>query len=196
MKPFAESSEQNWQAIFAVIEPLLQDCSSVLEIGSGTGQHAVYFSKHLPGLTWQCSDLDENHPGIQMWINESGLDNVLPPLSLDTVNSHWPDSRYDAVFSANTVHIMHWPAVEALFAGVGRCLHTGGRFLLYGPFNYNGKFTSPSNARFDEWLKQRDPHSGVRDFEALDRLASAAGMKLERDYAMPANNRILCWRKN
>ena len=195
MKPCAESSEQNWKPIFSVIQPLLASADSVLEIGSGTGQHAVYFSEHLPHLTWQCSDRLENHEGIQMWINDSGLDNVLGPLELDTVQSAWPDIAYDAIFSANTVHIMNWEAVEAFFAGAGQCLKSGGVLLLYGPFNYHGKFTSDSNARFDQWLKERDPQSGIRDFEKLDLLASQAGLELAEDYEMPVNNRLLYWKK-
>jgi len=195
MKPFAESSEQNWKPIFSVIQPLLASSDSVLEVGSGTGQHAIYFSELLPHLTWQCSDRLENHAGINMWIEDAGLNNVLPPLELDTLRSHWPDTGYDAIFSANTVHIMSWGAVEAFFAGAGKCLKSGGKLLLYGPFNYHGKYTSDSNARFDEWLKQRDPQSGIRDFEELDRLARQTGLELAEDYEMPVNNRLLFWKK-
>ncbi len=196
MKPFAESSEQNREPIFNVIEPLFRDCRSVFEVGSGTGQHAVYFARDLPHLVWHTSDLDENHPGIRQWIEESGLENVRLPVALDTMQSQWPAIKVDAVFSANTAHIMHWNAVEALFAGVGSLLNPGGKFTLYGPFNYQGKFTSESNARFDQWLKDRDAGSGVRDFEALDQLAQQAGMQLVEDFEMPANNRILFWQKN
>ena len=195
MKPFAESSEQNWKPIFSVIKPLLQNCNSVLEIGSGTGQHAVYFGEHLSHLTWQCSDRLENHKGINMWIDDSGLENILPPLELDTIHNDWPEDSFDAIFSANTVHIMDWGAVEAFFDGAGKCLVPEGKMLLYGPFNYDGQFTSDSNARFDQWLKQRDPLSGVRDFEELDKLANRAGLQLMRDYEMPANNRLLYWKK-
>lgn len=195
MKPYAESSEQNWKPIFSVIQPLLASSDTVLEIGSGTGQHAVYFSELLPHLTWQCSDRLENHAGINLWIDDAGLDNVLQPLDLDTVQSAWPDTAYDAIFSANTVHIMNWEAVQAFFAGAGSCLKSGGKLLLYGPFNYDGKYTSESNARFDQWLKERDPQSGIRDFEALDLLASQAGLKLAEDYEMPVNNRLLYWKK-
>ena len=195
MKPCAESSEQNWKPIFSVIHPLLASAGPVLEIGSGTGQHAVYFSELLPHLTWQCSDRLENHAGIKMWIDDTGLDNVLQPLELDTVQSSWPDVVYDAIFSANTVHIMGWEAVEAFYAGAGKCLKPGGMLLLYGPFNYHGQFTSDSNARFDQWLKDRDPQSGIRDFEELDRLASQAGMELAEDYEMPENNRLLYWKR-
>lgn len=194
-KPYAESCDENRQPIFNVIAPLLRDCQKLFEIGSGTGQHAVYFAAELPHLLWQTSDRLENHPGIQAWLDDARLRNVLPPVELDTVESAWPATTYDAVFSANTAHIMHWPAVEAMFAGVGCLLEPGGRFFLYGPFNYHGGYTSDSNARFDEWLKERDPGSGIRDAEALDALARVAGMQLVRDYEMPVNNRILYWQK-
>ncbi|MEJ2214397.1 MAG: DUF938 domain-containing protein [Gammaproteobacteria bacterium] len=196
MKPFAESSVENRQPIFNVIEPLLQDCQTLLEIGSGTGQHAVYFSQSLPHLTWQCSDLKHNHAGINMWIDESGLENVKAPIELDTLNSDWPDQSFDAVFSANTVHIMDWNMVQGLFAGLAQVMNVGGRFLLYGPFNYNGQYSSESNARFDQWLKERDPGSGIKDFEKLDQLAKEAGLKLVNDYEMPVNNRLLYWQKS
>ncbi|MGD2116740.1 MAG: DUF938 domain-containing protein [Chromatiales bacterium] len=196
MKPFAESCEQNREPIFNVIRPLLADRRAVLEIGSGTGQHAVYFAEKLPHLVWHTSDRAENHAGIHMWLDEAQLDNTRAPLQLDTRVSQWPQLDVDAVFSANTVHIMHWPDVEALFAGVGRLLPGDGLFMLYGPFNYHGEYTSDSNARFDDWLKQRDPLSGVRDVDDLNELAASAGMQLHEDFAMPANNRILCWRKS
>ena len=196
MKPFAESSAENRQPIFEVIEPMLQDCQTLLEIGSGTGQHAVYFSESLSHMTWQCSDLKHNHAGINMWIEESGLKNVQAPIELDTLNSDWPDQSYDAVFSANTVHIMDWNMVQGLFAGLAQVMNVGGRFLLYGPFNYNGQYSSESNARFDQWLKERDPGSGIKDFEKLDQLANEAGLKLVNDYEMPVNNRLLYWQKN
>jgi cyclopropane fatty-acyl-phospholipid synthase-like methyltransferase len=195
MKPCAESSEQNWRPIMETIKPLLQTCNAILEIGSGTGQHAVYFSEQLPHLTWQSSDLLENHEVINLWIDDSGLGNVLRPIELDTAKSTWPDRSYDAVFSANTVHIMNWRAVKAMFSGVGNCLEPGGMLLLYGPFNYAGEYTSDSNARFDQWLKERDPQSGIRDFEALNRLAAQACMILVEDFEMPVNNRLLYWKK-
>nr|WP_275096459.1 DUF938 domain-containing protein [Sedimenticola hydrogenitrophicus] len=194
-KPYAESCDQNREPILSVIRPLFDDRQRVLEIGSGTGQHAVYFAAALPHLTWYTSDCAEYHDGIRLWLEEAALPNVRAPLPLDVARSEWPALDVDAVFSANTAHIMHWPEVEAMFAGVGRLLQAGGLFVLYGPFNYQGRFTSDSNARFDGWLKGRDPGMGVRDFEALQRLAVAAGMALQDDFPMPANNRILCWRR-
>lgn len=196
MKPYAESCEQNRDPILAVLREVFADRRAVLEIASGTGQHAVHFGAALPHLTWQTSELPANHAGIQAWLDEASLANVLPPLALDVNAPDWPVVEVDAIFNANTVHIVAWPAVERMFAGIGRVLAPGGLLCLYGPFNYGGAFTSESNARFDVWLKNRDPASGVRDFEALDRLAAAEGMRLLRDIEMPANNRSLIWRRD
>lgn len=195
MKPFSESCEQNKLPILAVLQAQFANCRQVLEVGSGTGQHAVFFAAELPHLTWQPSDTSENLPGIRMWLEEAVLANIATPLSLDVNQPDWPTQSYDAVFSANTVHIMDWPSVEQMFVGIGQVLQAEGRFCLYGPFNYHGRFTSESNARFDVWLKQRDPRSGVRDFEKLDALAEQQGMALIKDYEMPANNRTLVWQK-
>jgi cyclopropane fatty-acyl-phospholipid synthase-like methyltransferase len=195
MKPYSESCVQNRDPILSVIEPLFRDRKDVLEIGSGTGQHAVYFAAKMPHLTWHTSDLAENHAGIRAWLDEAALPNTTGPVSLDVLDRPWSAPEADAVFSANTTHIMHWDSVVALFGGVGELLRTRGLFCLYGPFNYGGEYTSESNAQFDEWLHERDPLSGIRDFDDLDRLAVQAGLRLEEDYAMPANNRILSWRK-
>jgi len=194
-KPFAESCAENQQPILDVLRREFAAVLRVLEIGSGTGQHAVFFAQQLPHLIWQTSDVATYHPGIMAWIDDAGLANVQAPLTLDVAHDQWPEQMFDGVFSANTVHIMSWPEVEIMFAGVGRALMAGGRFCLYGPFNYGGEFTSASNARFDQWLKARDPNSGVRNFEDLEQLAATAGMRLIQDYAMPANNRILVWTK-
>ena len=195
MKPYSAACDENREPILSVIQPLLKGCASVLEIGSGTGQHAVYFAGKMPHLVWQTSDCLEYHAGINLWLRESGLENTRPPIELDVSRSEWPEQRFDAVFSANTAHIMHWPDVIAMFAGVGSLLSAGGGFLLYGPFNYNNRFTSESNARFDAMLKSRDPASGIRNFEDLDELAVSASLKLRHDYEMPVNNRILYWEK-
>lgn len=195
MKPFSEACEENKTPILDVIRPLFQTCREVLEIGSGTGQHAVHFAANLPHLTWHTSDVAVYHSGIQMWLDEARLPNTRPPLCLDVMCDPWPTLKVDAVYSANTTHIMGWPEVEALFAGVGQLLPEGGLFVLYGPFNYGGQYTSASNARFDHWLKQRDPQSGIRDFDDLNRLAGQAGMGFLQDVEMPVNNRILVWRR-
>lgn len=197
MKAFAESCEQNKRPILTVLRQLLAGRAQLLEIGSGTGQHAVYFADAFPMLTWQTSDRQENHPDIHAWLSDEGSANALPPLELDVLQQPWPiaANSVDAVFSANTAHIMGWNGVEAMFAGVGQVLRQGGLFILYGPFNYRGRYTTEGNARFDQWLKARAPQSGIRDFEALQRLAEQHGMKLYRDFAMPANNRMLVWVK-
>ncbi|MBU1395031.1 MAG: DUF938 domain-containing protein [Gammaproteobacteria bacterium] len=194
-KPFSESCVQNRDPILAVLRELFADRRHVLEIGSGTGQHAVYFAPELPHLVWQTADVPQHHAGIRAWLDDAALPNVLPPLALDANDTAWHCGRYDAVFSANTLHIMSWPEVELFFAGVGEVLEPGGVLAVYGPFNYKGAFTSESNARFDAWLKARDPASGVRDFEAVDALARARGLVLLQDIAMPANNRMLMWRR-
>ncbi|NTV95617.1 MAG: DUF938 domain-containing protein [Thiobacillus sp.] len=196
MKPYSESSEQNREPILAVLRVAFADRKRVLEIASGTGQHAVHFGAALPHLTWQTSELPANHAGIRAWLDEAGLANVLAPVALDVNDPAWPVAEVDAVFNANTVHIVAWPAVQRMFAGIGRVLAPGGVVCLYGPFNYNGTYTSDSNARFDAWLKARDPASGVRDFEAVNRLAEAQGLRLVDDIEMPVNNRTLIWRRN
>jgi len=195
-KPFSEACEQNKHPILEVLREVLANSNRVLEIGSGTGQHAVFFGAQLPHLTWQTSELPENHSGIRAWLAEARLANVLPPLALNVADPVWPVAEVDAVFSANTAHIMAWPEVETMFAGSTHVLAAGGRLCLYGPFNYHGDYTSKSNAQFDAWLKGRDPRSGIRDFEALDALAQHHGMTLLGDYAMPVNNRTLVWEKS
>ena len=189
MKPFSEASERNRAPILAVLKRVFKDRKHVLEIGSGTGQHAAYFSAELPHLVWQASDVADNLPGIREWISTPA------PIELD-VDRQWPRLDVDAVFSANICHIMSWPQVERLFAGVGRLLTPGGVFALYGPFKYGGRHTSDSNARFDAMLRARDPGSGLRDFDDINALATAAGLKLREDNAMPANNRLLVFQKS
>jgi len=193
MKPFSESSEVNKVPILAVLKEIFAGRKRVLEIASGTGQHVVHFGRELPHLEWQPSELSQNLPGIQSWLDEVQLPNVLPPLALDVNDDHWPVAPVDAIFNANTVHIISWPEVEKMFAHIARAIEPGACVCLYGPFNYVGKFTSESNARFDAWLKTRNPLSGVRDFEAMNRLASSHGLELLRDVAMPSNNRTLVW---
>ncbi len=194
-KPYAEACDQNRDPILAVIEPLFRDRRGVLEIGSGTGQHAVYFAKKLSHLHWYTSDRREYHAGIQAWLDDASLSNLEPPLLLDVTQASWPGLKVDTVFSANTCHIMHLAEVDVLFSRVGGLLPAAGLFALYGPFNYGSRYTSASNARFDDWLKERDPESGIRDFEYLNELAAKAGLELLEDYPMPMNNRLLCWQK-
>ena len=196
VKPYAEASDRNREPILEVILPLLEDRRRVLEIGSGTGQHAVYFAARMPWLRWQASDLPDALPGIRAWLDEAALPNTPPPLALDVGQPGWTADGYDAVFSANAVHIMSWPRVRDLLAGAGKVLAPEGLLILYGPFNYGNRYTSDSNRQFDAWLKDRDAASGIRNFEDLNSLAAAAGMLFQEDYEMPANNRILCWKKS
>lgn len=193
-KPHAPACERNRDPILAVLREHFMDRSRVLEIGSGTGQHAVYFAGALPQLTWQASDRRENLAGIGAWLDEAKLANTPRPLELE-VEGAWPDDRYDAAFSANTLHIMAWEAVERLFAGFGEILAADAKLIVYGPFNYGGRYTSASNAEFDVWLKARGAHQGIRDFERVAALAAGIGLSLLEDRAMPANNRCLVWRR-
>ena len=194
-KPFAPACERNQYPILDVLRTAFADRRQALEIGSGTGQHAVHFAAALPWLTWQCSDVAGNLPGIGMWLDEAGLANTPPAIELDVARGPWPATTFDAVFSANAVHIMGWADVEALFAGLDGVLDADARLALYGPFNYGGEYSSDSNREFDGWLKARDPRSGIRDFEAVDALARGIGLQLVDDIAMPANNRCLVWHR-
>lgn len=190
--PYAQAAEENKRVIFDAVSPFLE--GDVLEIGSGTGQHAVFFAERMPGLRWQTSDLEPGLAGIGARIAACGLDNLPPPLLLDVLGD-WPAAVYDTVYTANTFHIMDEVAVSRCIERVGACLRAGGHFIVYGPFNYDGAYTSPSNERFDAMLRARDPASGIRDFDWLDRIARRAQMALEADIEMPANNRSLVWKK-
>jgi hypothetical protein len=263
-KPFSPSCERNREPILAVLCERFADRRHVLEIGSGTGQHAVHFAQAMPWLVWQCSDRAEYLPGIGAWLDEAGLANTPAAVELDVAVTPWllphlpfapqgdflrgagegwgerarkpvsdessaiarphppcghllphageGNTRFDAAFSANTLHIMGWAEVEALFVGLDRVLagpstspprgdaqdereHGSGVLVVYGPFNYAGAYTSDSNREFDGWLRARDPRSGIRDFEAVNALAQAIGLRLLDDVAMPANNRCLVWRR-
>jgi len=167
----------------------------VLEVGSGTGQHAVCFSKNLPHLIWQPSDLKENLSSIKERIDLEGNDNLKAPIKLDVSMLPWPISDIDAVFTANTFHIMSWELVGHFFTGLSEILNAGGALCVYGPFKYKGKYTSESNEKFDGFLKSADPQSGIRDFEDVNKLAIQQGLKLIKDYGMPANNRCIVWER-
>ncbi len=196
-KQYSPACDQNKAPILTIIKPLLTKTTTLLEIGSGTGQHAVYFAKAMPHLTWQASDVLDNIPSINAWLLAANLTNTLNPLSLDVNDNYWLDKgqKVEAIFSANTTHIMDIDSVIALFVGVGASLKTGGVFLLYGPFNYNGHYTSQSNAQFDLWLRSRNTKSAIRNFETLEGFAQQNALKIQSDTAMPANNRLLCWVK-
>jgi cyclopropane fatty-acyl-phospholipid synthase-like methyltransferase len=194
MKPCSDACERNRGPILEVLRDRFADRRRVLEIGSGTGQHAVHFAAALPQVTWQTSDLEPSLPGIRLWLEESGLSNLPPPIALD-VTGPWPEARFDGIFTANTLHIMSWPEVRTLFERLPAVLTGDAALAIYGPFNYDGRFTSDSNATFDAWLKQRSAQSGIRDFAAVDELARTIGFTLVEDRPMPANNRTLVWRR-
>ncbi|GGK16517.1 DUF938 domain-containing protein [Luteimonas terricola] len=197
-KPHAPACDRNRDPILAVLSEHFAGRHRVLEIGSGSGQHAAYFAAAMPWLEWQASDVADNLPGIRAWLDDARLPNTPAPLALDVQQSPWPAVTADAVFTANTLHIMGWDGVQAFFRGVGQLLADapGGTLVAYGPFNYGGNYTSDSNRDFDAWLKARDPRSGIRDFEAVDALAADAGLTRLADVAMPANNRCLAWRRS
>ncbi len=195
MKQYSAACDQNKDPILKVIKPLLLNAKSVLEVGSGTGQHCVYFAKELPHLTWQASDQSMYLPSVNAWIDDAKLANTPKEIELN-VDLNWPEDKYQAIYSANTVHIMSWEMVLNFFKGVGQVLDKGGVFILYGPFNYNGEYTSANNANFDLWLKDQNPLSAIRDFESLDELAKLHNLILTDDIEMPANNRVLVWKKS
>ncbi|NVK21920.1 MAG: DUF938 domain-containing protein [Kangiellaceae bacterium] len=196
MRQFSEACERNRDPILDVIKPYLSYAKEVLEIGSGTGQHAVYFAAAMPHLIWHTSDLRNNHPSIVAWLEASELPNVRKPRELNVGQRVWPVNQVDAVFTANTSHIMAWERVRDMFAGVNRVLKPGGHFLIYSPFNVNGKFTSESNEKFDQWLKQQDPESGIRDYDDMNRVARHNGLSLIKRHEMPANNMLLAYQKS
>ncbi len=204
-KPFSPACERNRDPILSVLHEHFADRKRVLEIGSGTGQHAVYFAEALPWLLWQASDREENLPGMQMWLDEAALPNTPAPLEFDVAAQLTPTPpadasgigalRYDAIFSANTLHIMGWPEVETFLSALPKLTSADAKLVIYGPFNYDGQFTSASNSGFDQSLRLRAPHMGIRDFEDVNRLAQCAGFALLDDVAMPANNRCLVWQR-
>lgn len=194
--PNSPASERNRKPILDVLREEFRNRSSVLEIGSGTGQHAVWFAAALPHLTWQTSDLPANHEGILAWLATADSPNLKPPLVLDVETFDSRTLSFDAVFSANTAHIMSIDAVGCMFRLVGRLLPRNGIFCLYGPFNFEGRFSSDSNAEFDAALRQRDSTMGIRDLGDLDAFAAGAGMSRVRLYPMPANNHIVVWQKS
>ncbi len=200
-KPFSQACENNKVPILEILQQVwpehLYNGAQVLEIGAGTGQHAAFFASQLPWLRWQPTDQAHYLPGCRLWDENArtrGANNLQEPQVLDVLHPEWPPIEADAAFSANTAHIMSWPAVEALFHGLGRRLPFHGVFCLYGPFRYQGQHTSESNQRFDQQLRQQDSRMGIRDLDALLPLGASVGFELEADHAMPANNRTLVWR--
>ena len=193
--PFSQSCENNKGPILAVLREAFAERRQVLEIASGTGQHACYLAEHMPWLSWQPSELARHLPVLVPRCEAYAGDNLLPPLALDVTDDTWPGGVPDALFTANSLHIMPWSAVEAMFESLGRLAGDDVVLAIYGPFNYQGRYSSDSNARFDIWLGQQHPDSAIRDFERVDSLARTAGFDLDSDRAMPANNRLILWRK-
>jgi len=193
--PYSQSCENNKVPILNVLQRVFDQAHCVLEIGSGTGQHAVYFAPRLSHVRWQPTDLEGNLPGIRLWCEACPAQNLCPPLAFDLQHGEWPVNGCDAVFSANTAHIMPWDITTRMIRRVAKALPTGGIFALYGPFNYSGQFTSESNERFDSWLKAQNPDQGIRDFEQVNDIAASGGLNLFEDNPMPANNRLLVWVK-
>jgi cyclopropane fatty-acyl-phospholipid synthase-like methyltransferase len=194
-KPFSQACENNKAPILQIIRNVFLQPTTVWEIGSGTGQHACYFAEYLPHIIWQPTDKAENISGIEWWINDAKLANVSAPLVLDVTDERWPCSQIDALFTANTLHIMSWHDVQIFFERLVGYLSDNALMCIYGPFNYNGTFTSESNAKFDEWLKSRNKFSGIREFEAILTLAKNSRLELLNDFAMPANNRLLVFQR-
>lgn len=192
--PYSQACENNKAPILELLRDVFESTAKVLEVGTGTGQHAVHFARALPHLQWQPSDHPDAAHLSRLRLEQAGLPNLLPILNLDVGASHWPITTFDGVFSANTAHIMAWPEVEKMFQGIGNRLTLNGTFCLYGPFNYQGAFTSDSNRQFDQHLRSRAPQMGIRDLDDLNILARAEGLMLEDDVAMPANNRLLVFR--
>ena len=194
-KPFSQACENNKQAIADVLKRVFDHSERVFEIGSGTGQHASWMVSELPHLQWLPSDCEVNLPGIRLWCEGVNTEQLMPPVVFDVNDSDWPDLDVDAVFSANTAHIMPLDVAERMVRRVALKLPTGGVFALYGPFNYSGQFTSESNANFDQWLKSNNPLQGIRNFEDINKIATHFGLSLYEDNSMPANNRLLVWVK-
>lgn len=195
-KPRAPACDRNRQVILDVLNQVIQpQDKQLLEIGSGTGQHAVFMSAHFPNLIWQTSDLEENHAGIKLWLAEEKLPQLKSPVHYQAGTTIFPSGDFDVVYTANTLHIMSWENVQSLINDLGNHLKAGSRVVIYGPFNYNGQFTSESNANFELLLKDQNPESGIRDFESVNELMCDQGFDLITDHAMPANNRCLVFSK-
>lgn len=193
--PFSQACENNKQPILEVLARHLTKPAAVLEIAGGTGQHAVHFAAALPHLHWQTTDIPDNVATLAQRPAAANLPNLPAPLALDVNETHWPVASTDAIYSANCLHIISTAEVEHFMAGVGRCLQQNGLLFVYGPFKYGGKFTTLSNGDFDGWLKARDPNSGIRDFEWINKLAIQQGLVLVEDRDMPANNQLLVWKR-
>lgn len=192
-KPFSPACARNKAPILHYLRKWLGHGDHVLEIGSGTGEHGVYFAKQLAHIHWQCTDRCENLVGLQQWIPAATLANLSDPFALDVNTYPWGTLRYDAVFSANTLHIMAWQTVKKFLKQVHLALHPGGKLILYGPLRYQGAYTSKSNAAFDAYLQAYDGQQGIRDMEAIQVILQAGGFTQIVDQPMPAHNQLVLW---
>ena len=195
MEGFSQAADNNKTPILDVLKDWLKPGANVLEIGSGSGQHAIHFSQALSNVQWLPSDRPAVQSLLQHNAQQYGSSNLLSPITLDLAEPGWPASQMDAVYSANVLHIVSTELGETMIKGAAQCLQAGGLFILYGPFRYQGSFTTPSNAEFDHWLRVRDPDSGIRDFEWAEDLARAGDLILQEDRSMPANNQCLVFQK-
>ncbi len=195
-RQFSPSAARNRDPILAVLQRVLPDAGLVLELGSGTGEHAMHFARHLPALRWQPSDADPAAMGsIADWAAHSALANVLSPLCFDLAASPWPVDAADAIVAINVLHYSPWQSTPALFAGAAAVLPAGGVVVCYGPYRRGGAHTAPSNADFDHWLRSVDPRFAVRDLEAVEAEAQRCGFRLDEVIDMPANNFSLVFRR-
>lgn len=195
VKPFSQACENNKNPIFSVLAGKLANVSTLLEIGSGTGQHAIFFTERLTHLTWQTTDQGEYFPQLQQLIARHDSTQLPKSLVLDVNQEKWPVESCEVVFTANSLHIMSWLSVQKLFRGVDKHLQKDGDFYIYGPFNYQGEFTSDSNKGFDLRLKASNAERGIRHFEDIKQLADNLSLEFLDDFTMPANNRLLHFRK-
>ncbi|MFT6914955.1 MAG: cyclopropane fatty-acyl-phospholipid synthase-like methyltransferase [Motiliproteus sp.] len=195
MRYYSEACERNKAVILEQLQAVFADRKAVLEIGSGSGQHALYLAAGLGHLQWQPSEVAGNLAPLADNLSQVPPGNLMPPVCLNVCSTEWPVVQADAVFSANTLHIISWEEVESFFTGAAKLLRAGGKVAVYGPFRYQGSYTSASNVQFDQWLRQRDPRSGIRDAEEVDRLAASQGLQLLTDLTMPANNQLRLWQK-
>jgi SAM-dependent methyltransferase len=195
MLPFSAACERNKDPILEVLRIHFAGRAQVLEIGSGTGQHAVHFARALEKVIWHPTEQLAYLPDLAERVKLEGPPNLRAPTLLDVRQAVWPLRSVDALFTANTLHIMSWPEVMALFHGVGSVLSPGGVLCIYGPFRYDGRYTSESNRDFDRMLQERDALSGLRDLTAITALAGQYGLHLDADHDLPANNRLVVFNK-
>jgi cyclopropane fatty-acyl-phospholipid synthase-like methyltransferase len=195
-KPYSEACDRNKEPILQVLKEVIKpDDRRLLEIGSGTGQHAVHMAPHFPFLEWYPSEVPQNISGMKLWLKESKISNIQEPTKLEIGKHEFPKLKFDIIFTANTFHIMDWKECKTLMKMMGHRLREGSRVIIYGPFKYGGEFTSESNLQFDHQLKARNPSSGIRSFEDVDNAMVRNGFELIDDHEMPANNRTLVYRR-